>query len=428
MRIVYFYQYFTVPEGSYSTRVYEFARRWVKAGDSVTVITSVYDKSGIKPEGLISRFNIAGIDVRMINIRLSNKHGFFFRVLSFAAYALIACWYALVLPADVVVTSSGPLTVGLPGLVARYVRRRPFVFEVRDLWPEGAIQLGILRNRIAIRAARLFEKTCYRAAGRVIALSEGMADWIREEYGFRHIEVIPNASDNELVKYLDSSKLPPLPSWVSDKHLILYTGTLGLIDDCGQILDVARIIQDQQEHDLAFVIIGDGKERVQLEQRAQALKLSNVHFLGSMSKESVMRWLEAATCALFTVKDVPFLATASPNKVFDAFAAGRPIVQATQGWIKDLIDREGCGITVPRNDLQAMATAVLRVTRDTEFREALAKNALRVAHQQFDRDLLARKMRNILASAIAHANPLKTSGSTIELKSSGSATPVPEAD
>ena len=397
MRIVYFYQYFTVPQGSYSTRVYEFARRWVKAGHSVTVVTSVYDKSGIKPKGFISRFDVEGIDVRMINIRLSNKHGVIPRLFTFAAYALLACWYALRLPADVVVCSSGPLSVGLPGLVARYARRRPLVFEVRDLWPEGAIQLGILRHRLAIRLAKFFEKRCYRAASTVIALSEGMADWIRQNYGFQHIEVIPNASDNELVDQID--ELIELPEWARGKKLAMYTGTLGLIDDCGQILDVAQVIQKRAINGLEFVIIGDGKERKQLEEKMQRLKLDNVHFLGLMSKEDVMRWLGNACCALFTVKDVPFLATASPNKVFDAFAAGVPVVQATQGWIKDLLTREQCGITVAPNDPEAMAEAVLQLANGNGLRTKLASQARRVARDNFDRTLLAGKMQKVLLEA-----------------------------
>ena len=154
MRIVYFYQYFGTPKGSWSTRVYEFTRRWVQSGDSVTVVTSVYDKSDLKPDKLVSRFDIEGIDVRVINVKQSNKHGKWLRFFTFATYAAFSCWYALFLKADVVVASSGPITVGLPGLVARYLRRIPFVFEVRDLWPEGAVQLGIISNPLLIRTAR----------------------------------------------------------------------------------------------------------------------------------------------------------------------------------------------------------------------------------------------------------------------------------
>ena len=408
MRILYFYQYFTVPEGSYSTRVYEFTRRWVKAGDSVTVVTSVYDRSGIKPKGLITRLNIEGVDVRIINLRLSNKHGVAFRLLTFIAYAMMASWYAVTLPADVVVASSGPLTVGLPGLLARYLRRRPLVFEVRDLWPEGAIQLGILRNRLVIRCARMLEKRCYRAASRIVALSPGMAESIRQAYGCDHIEVVPNASDNELV---DRIRTPlERPAWADGKKLAVYAGALGLIDDCGQILEVARLIERQSGNNsnIEFVIIGTGKERTELESKARRLKLKSVHFLGPQPKEEVMRWLKAADCLLFTVKDVPFLATASPNKVFDSFAAGLPVIQATQGWIKDLFDREHCGITVPPNDMNAMADAVSRVCSNEQLRAALGANAARVAEDLFDRSLLASKMRDVLIASAKRpsADPL----------------------
>src|SRR5436190_1062342 len=108
MKVLYFYQYFTTPKGSWGTRAYEFARRWVRAGDSVTIVTSVYDKSDLKPRGIIDRFEIDGIDVRVINVRLSNKHTKAIRIFTFALYALIACWYALILRADVVLASSGP--------------------------------------------------------------------------------------------------------------------------------------------------------------------------------------------------------------------------------------------------------------------------------------------------------------------------------
>ena len=397
MRILLFYQYFTIPQGSYSTRVYEFARRWVKAGCSVTVVTSVYDKSGISPRGLISHMNFDGIDVRVINIRLSQKHGLFARLLTFIAYALVASWYALTLPADVVVCSSGPLTVGFPGLIARYLRRRPFVFEVRDLWPEGAIQLGIVRNRVLIRIARLVEKRCYRAAARVVAASEGQAEWIRGRHGVKKLAVIPNACDNQLVDEIEGPV--ELPPWAKDKQLVLYTGSLGLIDDCSQLLDLAQVLQHRGRTDFEVVIIGDGKERRLLEEKAAHLRLANVHFLGPKSKHRVMEWLTVATCAMFVVKDVPFLATASPNKMFDAFAAGTPVVQATQGWIKDLFEREQCGITVCPNTPDTMADAVERIASDEDLRVRLAANSRRVARTLFDRSLLAERYLGILTEA-----------------------------
>ena len=393
-----FYQYFTVPQGSYSTRVYEFTRRWVKAGDEVTVITSVYDKSGITPSGFLHRFTVEGVDVRMINIGLSNKHGFLVRVLTFLAYALIASWYALTFPADVVISSSGPLTVGIPGLISRHVRGIPFVFEVRDLWPEGAIQLGILRNPIVIRLARWLERRCYLGASMVVALSDGMAQWIKTTYSIPQVAVITNASDNELVA--EARKNIVLPPWTKGKELVLYTGSIGLIDDCAQILDIAHLFQLRGEENVEFVVVGEGKERAELEQRSMEMHLRHVRFLGSKPKIEVMQWLLSARCALFTVKDVEFLSTASPNKLFDAFAAGVPVVQTTQGWIKDLFDREDCGITVNPGDVEAMSVAAQTLIHNPEVRKRKAAHALKLAMEKFDRTLLAQRYREILLRAI----------------------------
>jgi glycosyltransferase involved in cell wall biosynthesis len=227
-----------------------------------------------------------------------------------------------------------------------------------------------------------------------------MARWIREAYGFENMEVIPNASDNELVDTLENGW--ELPGWARGKQLALYTGTLGLIDDCSQILAVARITQEQNINDLEYVLIGDGKERLQLENKMRTLNLRHVHFLGLLPKKEVMRWLKTSCCGLFTVKDKPFLSTASPNKLFDAFAAGVPVVQATQGWIKELIEREQCGITVPMNDPAAMADAVVRLARGNGLRGRLGANAKRVAIEQFDRSALAQRMRGVLLRAARH--------------------------
>ena len=401
MRILYFYQYFTTPKGSWGTRAYEFARRWVSEGDSVTIVTSVYDKSDLKPKSLIARFDVEGIDVRVVNVRLSNKHGKARRILTFGAYALIACWYALTARADVVLVSSGPITVGLPGLVARYLRRRPLVFEVRDLWPEGAVQLGVLRNRMVIRLSRWFERCCYRAAYCVVALSPGQADWIRKRNRIQRLEVVTNASDIDLAERTREHAV--IPKWAEGNCLAIYAGTLGLIDDCGQILDAAALLQHDGAHDIQFVLIGDGGERAALEERARVMKLKNVRFLGLLSREASMAWLHSATCALFVTKNVPFLSTASPNKLFDAFAAGIPVIQTTEGWIRDLIEEEQCGLNVAPDDPQALVDAITTLMRDDCVRKRLAENAARLGRERYDRDRLAARMNSILTAAASRA-------------------------
>lgn len=397
MKILFFYQYFTTPKGSWSTRAYEFARRWVAAGDSVTVVTSVYDKSDLDPSGLVERLEVEGIDVRVINVRLSNKHGKIIRSLTFFWFALVSSWYALTQKTDVVLASSGPITVGLPALVARYVRRRPLVFEVRDLWPEGAIQLGFLRSRVTTWLARRLEAACYRAAHTVVAISEGMRADILRRFPSVQVEVVTNSSDNDL--FGDATPEAEIPENLAGKTLVLYTGTLGLIDDCSQLLNAARYLKRWGREEFAFVLIGDGKERRDLEERARMEGLGNVHFLGLQPKVEVARWVRCASSMVIPTLEIGFLDTCSPNKLFDAFAAGVPVIQNTQGWIKDLLERERCGLTVAPGDAEAWANAILKLAEDEKLREQMGRNAKRVALELFDRDKLAEKMRTILQEA-----------------------------
>lgn len=398
MRIVYFYQYFTTPKGAWSTRVYEFARRWVRAGHRVTVVTSVYDKSDLEPRGLLDRIEVEGIDVRVINVRLSNKHGFLVRIASFLAYAVLGSWYALTLPADVVVASSGPITVGIPGLVARWLRRRPFVFEVRDLWPEGAIQLGVLRSKVAIRMARWFEGVCYRSATTVVAASPGQAEWIEERRGLgSKLAVVPNASDCELADDVGAMEEPP--EWARGRRLATYAGTLGLIDDCAQLVRIAAELERRGRDDLLVLVIGDGKERPLVEGLVAELGVSNIRLLGLRPKDEVFRWLAVSLCSLFVVKDTPFLKTASPNKVFDAFAVGIPVLQGTDGWIGDLVEREGCGLNVHPPSAVGFADAIERLADEPELRGRLRDGSRRLGRTTYSRDAVAAEMLGLLEAA-----------------------------
>ena len=397
MRILYFYQYFTTPKGAYSTRAFEFARRWIQQGHSVTVITSAYDQSDLQPLGLVRKLDIEGIDVRLMNLSLSTKHGFLRRLLSFGLYSAMSVGYALFARADVVLCSSGPITVGLPGLMGRWLRRRPFVFEVRDLWPDGAIELGVLTSKPLIWIAQNLERLCYKYASAVVALSPGMASGIEPKCP-SSITVIPNAADIELAQQTQDGPMPA-DLGLSNQHIFLYAGAIGLINDCQQLVDLAAELHARDRNDVHIVVIGDGNERAEVENNAHSLGLTNIEFRGLQPKEDVFRWLHRATASLFTVKDVSFLGTASPNKVFDSLATGTPVIQTSQGWIKALLDREQCGITVSHDSPEDFADAVLSIVDDTGRQQKMSKNARRTALAQFERSDLARKMLCVLTGA-----------------------------
>lgn len=309
----------------------------------------------------------------------------------------MSVYYALTLKYDVAIASSGPITIGLPGLVASQIRKKPMVFEVRDLWPEGAIQLGLLKSSFSHKMAYWFEQKCYKAASAIVALSEGMAESIRKRYGHDNVFVIPNASDNKLFSNKDFPLV--LPTWAENKIIFTYAGSLGLMDNCIQIIDAADSLDQNLRDKVVIVFLGEGAERLSLEKTVIEKKLSHVKFLGLKPKEEVVGWLQKATAAFLVFKDVPVLNTSSPNKMFDAFAAGLPIIQTTQGWIKDLIEKHDCGITVAPNAPNQMAEAIALLATNSVIRDQKALNAKKVALELFDRDKLAKQMITIISRA-----------------------------
>ena len=171
MKILIFYQYFGTPQGGWSTRFYEFTRRWVKAGHQVTVVTSPYYKSDIKPKGFVSRQMVEGVELIVINSPDSNKDSFSKRAWNAIRFALVSCFYAIKEPHDLVLSSSGPITAAIPGLLSKWFRGKKMVFEVRDLWPSGGIEMGKLRNPWLVRMALAFERKIYSDSDLVVACS-----------------------------------------------------------------------------------------------------------------------------------------------------------------------------------------------------------------------------------------------------------------
>lgn len=370
--------------------MYEMSRRWVEAGHEVTVITSLYDKSDLKSSGFYEKQQHAGIAVYVINIQLSNKHHTLYRIYSFLFYAFMASVLGLRAPCDVVLSSSGPITVGIPALLAKWLRRKPMVFEVRDLWPDGSVAFGILRSSMLKKLAYWFESLCYRQSSLVVTASEGMNRNIAERFPETRLITIPNASDVELFRIpVDNGKIKER---YAGKKVFVYTGTLGLIDDCGQIVHAAIELQKRERRDVVLLMIGDGKEHEELEQLARDHQLENIEFIGLLPKEQLVGYIQIARASILTVKPIPFMDNCSPNKIFDAFAAGVPIIQTTQGWIKELVEREGCGLNVEPNDPAGFADAIIRLSNDQALYDRCCSASSKLADDVFSRNKLAEQM------------------------------------
>lgn len=391
MKIVYFYQYFSTPKGSWGTRVYEFAKEWVEQGHEVTVVTSIYSKSDLKAKRLIETQDYEGIRLKVINVRIDNKQPFLKRVSTFVLYSILSSWYAMTLPADVVIASSGPITVGLPGLLARLLRRKPLVFETRDLWPEGAIELGIIRNKWMIRLAYWFEKVCYQNSQLIVALSPGMKHYIEEKSNHQNVICVTNAANIDL--FANPIPFKPIHPNLRARKYAIYTGNIGLVNNSYLLLNAARYIKSQQIADLNILIVGDGQLRDELVKIKEQEQLDCLQIHSLIPKVELVGLVQHALASLVPLQNSPVLDTSSPNKFFESLAAGVPVIQNTQGWMKIFLEEHRVGFTIPHNDGEALVRRLQELIQQPELLADMGSNAQKIARKEFDKDVLARRFR-----------------------------------
>ncbi|NTU85438.1 MAG: glycosyltransferase family 4 protein [Chloroflexales bacterium] len=406
MRITYLHQYFVPPETSGGTRSYEFARRLIAAGHTVTMITS----SAMLPDYLRPRgggpreMEIAGVPMVVIPVPYANSMGFAARLRAFLSFAALAAREAARRPADVVFATSTPLTIAIPGIVASLARGVPMVFEVRDLWPELPIAIGALRDPLTRGLAQILESVSYLSASHVVALSPGMASGvIRRGVAPERVTVIPNSCD------VDEFDIPAergeqirrrVPGLAPDQPLIVYSGTFGRINGVSYLVELAAALRVMLPG-ARVLLVGDGAERSLVEARARELGLlgESVHIWDPIPKAEMPLLLAAADLATSVFLPIQPMWNNSANKFFDALAAGRPIAINYGGWQAALLRESGAGLVLPQDDIPAAAWALAAFLRDREGLRAAAAAASRLAYTRFHRDEMARILEQVLVQA-----------------------------
>jgi len=396
MKILYFYQYYSTPKGSWGTRVHEFSQEWVKQGHEVQVITSIYSKSDLTAKNFIEHQNFGGVKVTVINVQIDNKQHFLKRIFTFLTYAICSIWFALTLKTDVVITSSGPITVGIPGLVAKYVRRKKLIFEVRDLWPEGAIELGLIRYPFFQKIAFLLESRCYKASSLVVALSVGMKKNINKRFPMVNVIDVTNAAN---IPLFSNKQTFEGQGKLEKKKYAIYTGNIGIVNNSVWLLEAAKALQSLGRKDIKLLIIGEGQQRELIEQEIQLHKLETIMVWGLMPKELLVGYIQNAMISLVPLKGSPVLDTSSPNKFFESLAAGTPVIQNTQGWMKDFLAMHEIGYTLDPNDPVQLAEKLIELDLQRDKLERMGARASQIAAEQFDKNFLANKMLNGILEA-----------------------------
>ena len=415
MRILYLHQFFMTRDGTGGTRSYEFARRLVEAGHEVTMVTA-----GDGGERAVDGIRVVQARGGYGDYVRATGVGYGRRLLAFVRFALAATLAALRGPRpDVVFATSPPLTMALPAIVAARRWRVPLVFEVRDLWPEAPIQMGALRSPTAQRLARWLERAIYRSAAEIVALSPGMRDGIvATGVDPERIALIPNASDLDLFSPdLDPGDLRAQLGVGAGDFVCSYFGTMGEANDLTQVVEAAALLKvpaagagattagvtdrnaPGETVPVVFVLQGDGKRRAALEADVRRRGLDNVVFAPAGDKHAAARLAAASDACMTIFKDVPILATNSPNKLFDTFAAGRPAIVNTDGWQRVLVEQHEAGVYARPGDAADLAEQVLALRDDPERARRYGANARALAEREFDRDLLAERLRGVLERA-----------------------------
>lgn len=400
MKIIYLHQYFNTPAMSGGTRSYEMGSRLVNSGHEVHMITSTRDG---RTRGWTTEI-VDGMYVHWCNVPYSNSFGYSRRVFAFAKFAIMAARKAVQLGGDLVFATSTPLTIAIPGVWASRRLRAPMVFEVRDLWPEVPIAIGALRSPGLKWLARRLEKFAYRNARQIIALSPGMAEGIVDAgYPREQVTIIPNicnverfcgTTDVEVGRILDM-----IPS-LKGKKVVLYAGTLGKLNGVEYLVDIASHMRDA-DRSVAFLVVGDGKERPYIESRARAAGVlgNNFWMLHRVAKGEMPAFFALCSmgCSLFI--DLPEMWSNSANKFFDTLAAARPVMVNYSGWQADVLREAGAGIVVPPSQPKLAAELVSNFLGDRSGLLIAGDAAKHLAMSNFDVEELYRDFESVLSRA-----------------------------
>ena len=386
MKILIFYQYFTTPKGSWGTRIYEFSKEWVKKGHEVTVVTSIYSKSDLKAVKFIENQIFEGIKVKVLNIKIDNKQPIIKRIFSFILYSIISSWYAFTLKADIVISSSGPITVGIPGLISKIFTKKKLVYEVRDLWPEVPIEVGVIKNVFLKKVAYFFEKKLYENASLVVGLSPGIRDHIISNFNHKNVISVTNSANLNLFgekKYFDDNILN------ENDFYGIYTGNIGEINNSFWLVDAARNLKNKNIDNIKIVLVGDGQLKPEIISIIKKEKLINLIHFDLMPKERLVPYIQNANVSFVPLSPNPILDTSSPNKFFESLAAGVPVIQTTKGWIKDYIEINNVGFNLEGSDSESLSELLIKLKNNPKILDNMKQNSRKCAVRDFDQIALS---------------------------------------
>lgn len=410
MRVLFISQYFPPEMGAPAARTYELARRWVACGADVTVVTAIPNHpDGIVPaayrERRLYEEHTDGIRVLRTWIYAAANRGFWRRSLNYTSFMFssLAQGVRRAGPADVVIATSPQFLVGISGWTASKILGAPFVFEVRDLWPDSIAELGVLREGNVLRFLRRIEMMLYRHAARVVGVAHSTHDeLVRRGVDPGKVVIIPNGADGQVFRQLEKYNGIRENLELGRKFVVSYVGTHGMAHGLDTVLDCADRLRSNDN--IAFLFVGDGAEREGLMRRARELRLDNVHFVGVQPRERIPDYLATSDVSLVPLRRKPLFEKVLPSKLFEIMGCSRPVILGVEGEAREAVEDARAGLCVRPEDPGHMAEAILRLYEDPQLATELGSNGRSYVRRNFCRDQLARTYLDLLREVVAESH------------------------
>lgn len=394
MNILYIHQYFLTPQEPGGTRSYWIAQELIKNGHQVTMLTS-----STKFEEDVKDVDVDGIKVIYLKEDYDQNMSIARRLKAFVNFMYKASRIGLQQKnIDLVIATSTPLTIGIPALVLKWFKNIPFVFEVRDLWPEVPIQMGAFTNPILVWGTRLLEKTIYKNAAHVIALSPGMQDGVVKYIPRERTSMISNmAKMDEFWPREKNKALINQLGLQEESFKIIHFGSLGKANGAHTIIESAKLMKDRK--DVEFLFVGGGSTEQELINEVEKHQLTNVKFLGKFPMKEVSEIVNFCDVSIVSFLDLPILYTNSPNKLFDSLSAGKPIIVNSAGWTKDIVEQYTCGYYVNPNQPSELVQRIDQLIAQPEMVKNMGTNSRKLAETIYDKSILSEQFVQTIETA-----------------------------
>jgi glycosyltransferase involved in cell wall biosynthesis len=389
MKLLLINQAFVSPDEPGHTRHFELAKFLQSRGHELVIVASDLNyqtgQRTVTRKGIFAEQLMDGVRILRAYIYPALHRSYFWRTISFFSFMISSIWTALqVRDVVLVMGTTPPIFQAVSAWFVAWIRRKPFLLEVRDLWPEFGVSMGVLKNPVVIALGRWLEKFLYARATHILVNSPAYKEYmVGKGVPEKKITFIPYGTDVDMFNpHVDGSSIRR-ELGLQDKFVVLYTGALGQANDIDTILQAAKRLGAEDK--IRFVLFGDGKERPRLRHEAEQMKLSNIIFAGVRAKKEMPRVVASADVCLAILQDIPMFRTTYPNKVFDYMAAGRATVLVIDGVSRQLIESSNGGVFVQPGNDELLAKTILELSNDSVRVKQMGQNAREYLVKHLDR-------------------------------------------